>query len=400
MPDVSGSCERQSIHGRKSNRSSECLPKKTNGQIRRMGPIRPLVEDDIPQVADLNWEVLHGRDGPSPPELRSYLQELFFHNPWLDQALPSLVYENHKGKIVGFLGVVPRRMLVRGRPIQVAFGSNFVIHPDSRSTLAALHLVRAFLSGKQDLSMSDSANDLTRKLLTGVGFHTALLYNIYWSRPLRPSLYAMYAMSRLKTTALSQSLRYACRLSCSVVDLIAAKVARSSFGQGGPTISEEELDIDTLLACLSEFSSGRALRPEYDRYSLNWLLGFMGEMRARGQLRKVALRNKERKLIGWYVYYIRRGGIGEVVQIGANSYSRSIVLDHLFYDARRHGAIALHGRLEAQLEQDLSDKNCFFYRRGDWMLIHSHEPELLQIIQSGDAFLTRLEGEWCLGFGG
>jgi len=364
-----------------------------------MGPIRPLVEDDIPDVADLNWKVLHGQDGPSPPALRSYLQELFLHNPWWNEALPSLVYQDHKGKIAGFLGVVPRRMLARGRPICVAFGSNFVVHPDNRSTLAGLHLVRAFLAGKQDLSISDSANDLTRKVLTRVGFSTALLYSIHWSRPLRPSLYTLYAMSRLRTSTFSGSFRGVCRSFCRVVDAIAARMPRSPLRQSAPAISGEELDVDTLLACLSEFSGSQALQPEYDRYSLSWLLGFMGERKAYGDIRKVVLRNKDREVIGWYVYYIKRGGVGQVVQVGVRGNSTGDVLDHLFHDAWRHGAIALHGRLEVQFMQELADKSCFFFRRGDWTLVHSRNPELLEIIHSGDAFLTRLEGEWCLAFG-
>ena len=33
------------------------------------------------------------------------------------------------------------------------------------------------------------------------------------------------------------------------------------------------------------------------------------------------------------------------------------------------------------------------------MLAHSPHPELLQLIQSAEALLTRLDGEWCLSFG-
>jgi hypothetical protein len=48
---------------------------------------------------------------------------------------------------------------------------------------------------------------------------------------------------------------------------------------------------------------------------------------------------------------------------------------------------------------DLSDKNCFFTCRGGWMAAHSRKPELLELLNRGDAFLSRLDGEWCLGLG-
>jgi hypothetical protein len=32
------------------------------------------------------------------------------------------------------------------------------------------------------------------------------------------------------------------------------------------------------------------------------------------------------------------------------------------------------------------------------MLVHSRSPEILQAIHSGTAFISRLEGEWCLRF--
>jgi hypothetical protein len=163
--------------------------------------------------------------------------------------------------------------------------------------------------------------------------------------------------------------------------------------------SEEEPDVDTLLACLSDSWSAYSLRPEYDRNSLSWLLDFMGQMNARGDLRKVVLRNKEGKIIGWYIYYLTEGGVGEVVQVGAamNS-SINAVLDHLSYDAWIHGAIALHGRLEPQLAQELAQNRSLLYL-GNLLLVHSREPELVRLIQSGGAFLTRLDGEWCLKFG-
>jgi hypothetical protein len=46
----------------------------------------------------------------------------------------------------------------------------------------------------------------------------------------------------------------------------------------------------------------------------------------------------------------------------------------------------------------LADKDCLFHRRGPWVLLKARERELLQPLDSGDAFFSRFDGEWCLGY--
>jgi hypothetical protein len=103
---------------------------------------------------------------------------------------------------------------------------------------------------------------------------------------------------------------------------------------------------------------------------------------------------REHGALGWYLYYAEPGGIGEVVQIAARDGSVDDVLDHLFYDAWRHGVVALSGQLQPRLLRALSDRSCLFRHGGAWMLVHARDPELISVIHRGDAFLTRLDGEW------
>jgi hypothetical protein len=364
-----------------------------------MCPVRPFVEGDIPQVADLYWTFLRHRKGPAPPAVRSFFQELYFTNPWIDSTPSSLVYEGESGRIVGFLGVIRRKMSVCGQPIRVAFGGNFVVHPEARSTLAGLRLLGAYMAGDQDLSQTDSANDISRNLLERLGFRTILPFSIHWARPLRPGHYAVYAMSRLTGPVLSASLKFAAKPFCSVVDSMAARLSFSPFRQTEPPLHAAELDVETLLHCLERFRSGYSLWPEYDVHSLKWLLTFMDRMQAHGDLRKVVLRDDSQKILGWYLYYLKPGAVGEVVQIGGERQFTKDILDHLFYDAWNHGVIALHGVVHSRLMDDFSEKNCFFTCRGGWTVAHSRKPELLELLNSGDAFLSRLDGEWCLGLG-
>jgi hypothetical protein len=362
--------------------------------------VRPLAEADVPQVADLYWTILRERKGPTPPAVHSFLRELYFANPWRDRALPSLVYDE-KGTIAGFLGVVPRKMSVRGEPVRVAYGGNFVVHPRFRTTLAGLHLLKTYMAGGQDLSQTDSANDTSRALLERLGFTTLIPFSVHWLRPLRPACCLSYAISHFSKNALVSSFEFLSRPFFGALDRVAARLSFNPFRQFESQLSAGPLDVETLLRCLAEFHDGYSLQPEYDAQSMGWLLNFMERMKGHGEaLRKVVLRDDGGNMVGWYLYYQTRGGFGEVVQIGGARRHMKSILDHLFSDAWSHGVIALQGIVDHRLMDDFSDKNCIFTCRGGWTVAHSRKPGFLELLNHGDAFLSRLDGEWCLAFGG
>jgi hypothetical protein len=358
--------------------------------------VRPLAEADIPQVADLYWTYMRRRKGSAPPAVRSFLQELYFTNPWIESANPSLVYEGKSEKIVGFLGVVPRKISLGGQPIRVAFGGNFVVHPEGRSHLAGTRLLGAYMRGDYDAWQTDSANDVSRRLLESLGFLTIPALNIHWARPLRPSHYGVYAMSRGMGPATSASFRFAAKPFCGVADKMAARFSFSPFRQTKSQLHGAELDVETLLQCLDEFRKDYSLWPEYDVHSLEWLLSFLEQNPARGILRKVVLRDDSQKIVGWYIYYVKQGSVGEVVQIGGDQKLTKEILGHLFYDAWEQQVIALHGVAEMRRVPQFSDMGCFFTCRGGWTVTRSSQPEVLAILERGHAFLSRLDGEWCL----
>jgi hypothetical protein len=359
-----------------------------------MAGLRAFVEGDVPAVADLVWKVLHEQPGPSPAGLKVYFQELFFRNPWRDEGIVSRVYEDSEGKIRGFFGAVPRRMTIQGKPVRLAFGSNFVLDPECRASMAAMQLVRTFMKGTQDISITDSANENSRQLLRSLGFSVVPVYSLLWARPLRPSLYGVHGVARLKKNKLVATVGSLAKPACGLVDALAASLAISPFRQVRPTTIGEELGVETLLQCLNSMPSKQLLLPEYDLSSLDWVLKFVADRKAYGEVRRILVRNEEKKIIGWFIYYAVPGGVGEVLQIGADSPSIGKVLDHLFYDAWSIGLVGIHGRMEPQFMQELTQKSCFFLRHGSWTLVHSNKPELVGLFQSGTAYFSRLDGEW------
>lgn len=364
-----------------------------------MAGIRTFVEADASRVADLVWKILHERQGSAPSSLKSYIDRLFLHNPWIDEDVSSLVYEDSEGTVTGFFGVVPRPMSIQGKTVRLAFGSNFVVEAGSRASFAAMQLVNAFMKGSQDISITDSATEGARQLLKSMGFTVAPIYSLLWARPLRPSLYALHGAARLKKNKTIAALGTLANPLCRVVDHLAATIEVSPFHQTVPSLEARALDVDTLLECLTRIPSKNWLVPHYNRESLEWVLEFVKDRNAYGNLRKTVLHDEKGRIIGWYIYGLPSAGIGEVLQIGAESTSVGKVLDHLFHEAWQSKLIGLHGRLEPQFMEELTRRSSFFLRNGSWTLVHSRRPELLGTIFSGNAFFSRLEGEGCLRFG-
>jgi hypothetical protein len=361
--------------------------------------LRTFAAADVPAVADLIWRVLHNQSGPAPASMREYLGDLFLHNPWPEDGIVSRVYRDAQGKIVGFFGAVPRRMSFQGKTIRLAFGSNFVMDPESRTTMAAIQLVRTFMKGPQDISITDSANEGSRQLLRSLGFTVVPIYSLQWARPLRPSQYAVTMLSRFKKSrALAVAGAFA-RPFCALADRAAARLRLSPYHQCPPETNDEELSPEGLLECLHTIPGKHGLLPEYSLQTLTWVLDFVARRKVFAALRKGAVRNVGGKIVGWYIYSGRPGMLGDVLQIGAEGPSTQQVLDHLFYDAWKRGLIGLHGRFEPQFMQELTMNSCFFMRSGSWTLAHSKNYDLLAALQSGTAFFSRLDGEWCLRHG-
>ena len=367
-----------------------------------MSGVRPFVRADISSVVDLHRRVFSSRS-PARREDRdaheAYFSELYFGNAWCAEASPSLVWEDGRGAVAGFLGVTTRAMSLGGQPLRAAVTSQFMVDAEARrrAPLAAVELVKALLAGPQDLTLADEATEPARRLWEGLGGATALLLSLQWARVLRP---ARFAVSRLAArNRLGRLARGAAPL-CRPADGLAARMPSSPFALTATSLRAEDLDAATLRDCIAEAAADTALRPEYDERSLKWLLEVLAGKRGCGGFHRTGLRDDAGRLVGWYLAHLAPGGTGEVLQVGARGVALAPVLDHLFARAWQLGVDVLYGRVEPARLRQLSERGCVFHHRGHWMLVHSGVPGVLEAIHRGDAFLTRLEGEWCLRFQG
>ena len=358
-----------------------------------MTSIDAFARSSAPGVAGLYERVIRSGSDVAPPPLAPYFETLFLDHPWSDPDLPSLIYRNDDGKIVGFLGSHVRRFRFDGREIRVACGGPLVTDAGVRGGAPGVYLLRRFVDGPQDVSITDSANDAGRRLWLGVGARSAHLNCVTWYRVFRPFRFAQDMVAkRRQAFAVSRVFRPV----FAGLDAAAARVPRISFRPGTQRSSAVELTPSVLLDELPEIAKGFRLLPDYDHEYVKWLFREVAAVTGLGSIVARLVRNSRQRALGWYVYYLRRGGTSHVVSVVARERDAGVVLDHLFADAYENGAAALHGRVEAHLLEAVHKRQCLFRYDGS-TLVHSRERELADVIVSGDALFTRLEGEWWTG---
>src|SRR5258706_11200452 len=126
-----------------------------NGMDAAMATIRVFAEDDVPAATALFARVYPEYRWHSQDACEAYFREMLFDNPWRDPEIPSWVAEED-GRMSGFYAVLPRRMLLRGRPIRVAVGWPFFIAPPHPHNPPAPQLTQNRRFGPPGLMLSPS----------------------------------------------------------------------------------------------------------------------------------------------------------------------------------------------------------------------------------------------------
>lgn len=352
--------------------------------------LRPFTRADIPAVVAIRQQAFRHTVRGTPEELATFFARTFLDNPWRELDLPSLVHLDETGAVNGFVGMVPRRMRFEGKLFRVACPTQLMVRPGSAAG-AGLRLVRAVFEGPQDLTISDAANDAARRLWERVGGHTSHLHSLQWTLPLRP---VRYAIGQMVHTPFGRTLNYLLRPVCNLIDHLREELPRS---RGGP-LTTERFDPPRHVALLNEIAAAWPLHPEYESAGLSWQLEETARKPKQGPLEAHLVRDAFGNGIGWFIYFVNRGGVGEVVQIVARPGEQEKVLGLLELRARAAGVVALSGRMEPGLADTFAARGIGFARTGPWFLTHARDPRLYATVLHGEGLLSRLEGEWWLNF--
>jgi hypothetical protein len=342
-----------------------------------------MTRGDLPRLVHLYRRAFSETPAVPDAELERYLGGVLFANPWRTDDIPSLVYED-AGTVVGALGVVPRTLLLDRRPVRMAVANHFVADPDLGG-LAGIHLLRAFFKGKHDLGIAEG-NEASRKVWQTLGGTLSPVYSVHGVTPIRPAAYAVASTGR---GALARALAMP-------LDAVLTRLP-GPFRRRAPAFRDEELDVPAFLDALAELTRSYRVRPHYDETSARWLFDLLDRKARFGRLRKRLLREGDR-IVGWCVWYEKPRGVGQVVQVCATPADADAVLAWLTHRALVTGLVALAGGLNPLAFGAQAAQILLVSRSHTWMLLQARDPELLAAIQSGQAFLSKMEAEWWIPY--
>jgi hypothetical protein len=323
--------------------------------------------------------------------LAQKLEMLFFDQPWADPELPSLVYVDHNDRVKGFLGSHVRRMSFDGEQIRVACGGQLATYPDVRRQAAVAFLIREYLSRPHDLALTDTGSEAVQRIWEAFGGETAHLQCIGWVRLFRPWRFAAEFLARGRPIV-QQLGRTLSRL----LDPVTLGAAAPYLDVKKPKVYAERLTPKTLASELPHLAGRLRLRPDYDERFLTWMFRELAQGKGRGSPVGFLVMDGTERVLGWYLYVLLPGGISRALGIGGDRQGYDGVLDHLFHHAYAGGSAGIQGRLEPGLAEPLSRRRCIFHRSGHQVLVQSKRPEILHALASGNALLTRMDGDYWL----
>jgi hypothetical protein len=375
------------------------IPVKYAGRVRRAlipSPIRPLEREDIPAVARLYQLVMRGGAGEPPGFLAPFFERTLLDQPWADPTIPSLVYVED-GEIVAFIGSNVRRMRFDRHPVTMACSAHQIAHPRARNRGVGALLMRQYMNGPQDLTITDGATEPVRRMWEQLGGRTVHVACFSFIQVFRPWQLAIgraverFGFHRLEGPVTDVG---------ALLDRATAVVAREALNPTVPEGFTTPLRPSNLLELLPEMTRTLRLRPDYDLTYLEWLFGELdreqetlwpGGVR-RGRLWSEVVR-REGRTLGWYVCQLRRRGFCRVLQVAASDQDVDAVLRHLAHGAVAHGAAGVYGRIEPRLVGPLSTSRSIVRFSAGRMLV-SGDPRIVDAILTGESLLTRLDGEW------
>lgn len=358
-----------------------------------MEEIRDFSEEHVPETAKLYLRVVRGQSRPASRALEDTLRESFLGNPWVSSENPCYVYMEN-GKQVGFVGVIPRPMEFRVRPIRATTIALWMMDREVHRGIGGMKLLQRVLKGPQDFSYVDGASNEASSVYTALGARVSQVYSFYWMRVLRPFQTARSFFDRAGG-AISM-LKGVSGVVTAPMDFLLSKAPVGMLQRPKSPYSSKLASATELLECIQEGRGREALRPAYSMPSFAWLIAQAGTGTGHQGLRLKIVHDPEGERCGWFVYYATPGRVASVLQIGSHRRNQfKEVLLALFEDAWEQGACAVKGRAIPQFLVTLTEEHCLFRQPYACVIGYSRDPEIMNAFQTADAALSGLDaGGW------
>ncbi|RUM97755.1 hypothetical protein EET67_11875 [Pseudaminobacter arsenicus] len=359
-----------------------------------MSEIRPFAAADIPKVADMFQRILRKTDRPATPSLKAYLGELFLDPPDFDPDIVSLVHVRADGSVSGFLGALPMPMELNGMRLRAAVCGTMMVDGHAEDPFAGARLLRAFLAGPQDLSLTETANDVSTAMWRKMRATVLPDYSLEWLRVIRPAGFAAaLAASRFGAAAMLAPL-------ARPLDAFLHRQGKGTEPQWSHVapenqngaFSDTEADAERLLELFPALTANFPMRPQWQAETLRARIAHATRKANYGDGIRRVVSTRDGRAIGLFIYYGNKGGIGRVVQILAAPGQEGAVIDRMIDHAARRGLVALRGRVQPALLDAMMGRRIGFLHASS-SIVHTRDPALIDLFRSGKAFFNGFAGE-------
>ncbi len=359
-----------------------------------MSVIRPLEPDDLPSLAGIFQRTFGKVGGASNPKLVAYLRGHYLEAPGRDPEIAPLVHVGDDGTITGFIGVTSAPMLFGDRPIRAAVCGALMVDDPAGDPMAGARLLRAFVEGPQDLSLSETANETSVALWTRLKGVVLPTYSMDWVRIFRPAGFLLdRARSRLPILGAAMP-------ATGLVDRLLAR-----RGGDGPrwsrlpvlpaalaAVEVAEIDAVGFAEAFTTLTAPMPLRPAYGADQLAHVIGEAIAQTRHGPGAFRAIRTRGGKRIGAFLFHMRPGSVAHVMQILAAPGQTGAVIDRMFAHLAEIGAVGAMGRSQPGLIEAMIGRRCAFLPFVT-SVAHARDPALIAAFGRGEAVFNGLVGE-------
>ena len=352
-----------------------------------MSRIRPFKYEDLSDVAKMVTNGYRGLRGRDVSIAIDSMEEIFFQNPWENEINSSLVYEDLKGNIKGFIGLSPRSMKFKGSKITLLVFHNFVV--ENESSLVGVQMLKKLFEGSHDLIIGDATSVPLKNVWTSLGGTIGYTYSYKWTIPIHPIVNKIgigYLRRKLNTPLLYKLLKPTLLAG----EELLGKLKGAPYQYNKPDGYTKEITIEQLSEYIQKFTTHFSLQPDYTPDNLNWLLKVAEYPDKRGKFKYIGVYDSNDELAGWFIFFPNPGGTSKVILMHSINRKESLVVDHLVFLNQEAGAINVYGQLEPPFIDTLRSRYCNI-APGPWILLHGKNPELIFDIISGKTYLSKLE---------
>ena len=354
---------------------------------------------DAERVATLYLRILKHKDNASPsPSLVHYIRSFYCDGAFRELDIPSLVHLADDGRLTGFVGVHCVPILWKGQRLRAAYCGSLMVENHSADPLAGAALLKAFLGGPQDLSVSETASPVAQAMWERLRGHVLVSHSLDWIRILRPAGFTLAVAAR-KWPALGA----AKPLARAADRLVGGRASKSSLARLPPETAQAGLTLDTVgleafAALVRQFSNTYALAPDWSEGYCEHVLTEALDKVEYGAPVMAAVKVRG-TVLGAVLFHEAPSGVRRVLQLLGPPERTGLMLQCLFADALAKGAAGVRGRADPRILQAAPGRHMALAAVAS-TVVHARNAELLAALRSGDVLVNGLAGEsWCRLFG-